>query len=336
MNIVIVIVKIIIGLLVLLGGAVYFTLFERRLIGKIQDRIGPNRVGPNGILQPVADGIKLVLKEDIVPAKADPFIHALAPTLAVFLCLAAIVIIPFGDKITIAGYDIPMVISNAGVLYFLAASSIAVYAVVLAGWGSHSKYSMLGALRATAQMISYELAMGLAVVGAVLLWGSLSLVDMVHAQGFWSLREIVMTILAMPLFLTFFITALAETNRAPFDLPEGESELVAGFHTEYSGLKFAMFFLGEYANIIVICSIATTLFLGGWRGPGFLGLGNIPIVWFAIKVLLLCFVFVWIRATFPRMRYDKLMEFGWKFLLPTTLFWLMVVATVVAFWPKTV
>jgi NADH-quinone oxidoreductase subunit H len=333
MNIVIVIVKIIIAILALLGAAVYFTLYERRLVGRFQDRIGPNRVGPNGLLQPIADGIKLVLKEDIVPSKADPFIHALAPVLAVFFSMAAIVIIPIGEKLTVAGYDIPLVISNAGVLYFLAASSMAVYGVVLAGWGSANKYSMIGALRSTAQMISYELAMGLAVVGAVILWGSLSLVDMVRAQGFGNLREIVYTILAMPLFITFFITGLAETNRAPFDLPEGESELVAGYHTEFSGLKFAMFFLAEYANIIIISAIASTLFLGGWRGPGILGLGDLPIIWLAIKVLALCSAFVWVRATLPRIRYDKLMDFGWKFLLPVTLFWVMIVATVVAFWP---
>jgi NADH-quinone oxidoreductase subunit H len=334
MNILIVLIKIILGLLIFLGAAAYFTLLERRLIGKIQDRIGPNRVGWQGLLQPIADGIKVVLKEDIVPTHADRFIHALAPTLAMFLCLAAIVIIPIGDRVTIAGYDIPLVISNAGMLYFLAASSLAVYSVVLAGWGSASKYSIYGALRSAAQMISYEITMGLGVVGAVILWGSLSLVDMVRAQGFGDLREIVMTLLAAPLFLSFFIAVIAETNRAPFDIPEAESELVAGYHTEYSGLKFAMFYLAEYANIIAVCSIAATMFLGGWRGPGIWGLGDIPVLWFAVKVFALCSCFVWIRATFPRLRYDRLMDFGWKFLLPMTLLWVMVAATVVALWPR--
>jgi NADH-quinone oxidoreductase subunit H len=334
MNILIVIIKIILGMLVLIAAAAYFTLYERRLIGIIQDRLGPNRVGPQGIFQPVADGIKLFLKEDIVPAKADRLIHSLGPVMAVFLSMAAILIIPVGDSVTIAGYRIPLVVSNAGVLYFLAASSMAVYAVILAGWGSANKYSMMGALRAAAQMISYELAMGLAVVGAVLLWGSLSLVDMVRAQGFWTLREIVLTALAMPLFAVFLTTVMAETNRAPFDLPEAENELVAGYHTEYSGLKFAMFFLAEYANIMVVSSIAVTLFLGGWKGPGFLGLGNIPILWFIIKLGVLCSFFVWARATLPRIRYDKLMDFGWKFLLPLTLFWVMLIAVIITIWPE--
>ena len=334
MNVLIVTLKIVMGLLALFLAAAYFTLYERRLVSKFQDRIGPNRVGPNGVLQPIADAVKLILKEDIVPARSDRFIHALAPTLAVFLSLAVIAILPIGNRMTIAGNDIPLVISNAGVLFFLAASSMSVYSVVLAGWGSVSKYSMYGALRSAAQMISYELSMGLAVAGAVILWGSLSLVDMVNAQGFGNLREIAMTLLAMPLFLVFFITGLAETNRAPFDLPEAEGELVGGYHTEFSGLKFAMFFLAEYANIIIISSIATTLFLGGWKGPGVLGLGNIPFIWFAIKVLALCSMFVWVRATLPRFRYDHLMDFGWKRLLPGTLVWVMIVAVVVAFWPK--
>jgi NADH-quinone oxidoreductase subunit H len=334
MNILIVLIKVILGLVVLLGAAAYMTLMERRVLGAIQDRIGPNRVGWQGILQPIADGIKVILKEDIVPAGADRLVHALAPIIAVFLAMAGIVIIPWGDRLAFAGRDIPLVISNVGVLYFLAASSLAVYGVVLAGWGSANKYSMYGALRSAAQMISYELAMGLAVAGAVLLWGSLSLVDMVHAQGLGTVKEVVWFVLSLPLLLVFFIAGLAETNRAPFDLPECENELVAGFHTEYSGLKFAMFFLGEYANIVVISMVTVTLFLGGWKGPGWLGLGNLPAIWFLIKTFALCWLFIWIRGTFPRFRYDQLMSFGWKFLLPVTLLWVMVVAVVVAFWPS--
>jgi NADH-quinone oxidoreductase subunit H len=333
MNVLIVFLKIALGMVALLGAAAYMTLYERRLVAIIQDRLGPNRVGWQGILQPVADGIKLILKEDIVPADADPIVHGLAPFLAVMLCMAAIAIIPIGDRMTIAGYDIPLVISNAGVLFFLAVSSMAVYTVVLSGWGSANKYSMYGALRSAAQMISYELPMGLAVVGAALLWGSLSLVEMVEAQGLGNLREIVMFLLSIPFLVVFFIASLAETNRAPFDLPECESELVAGYHTEYSGLKFAMFFLAEYANIIVVSSITTTLFLGGWKGPGILGLGSIPVIWFALKVFVLCSVFIWIRATYPRFRYDQLMDFGWKALIPFMFAWVIVVALVVSMWP---
>lgn len=333
MNVLIVIIKILVGLVILLLSAAYLTLYERRLVAKIQDRLGPNRVGPQGLLQPVADGIKVMLKEDIVPAKSDRLIHALAPALSFFLAIAAMLLIPIGDEITITGYKIPLVISDVGILYFLAASSIAVYGVILAGWGSASKYSLLGSLRAAAQMISYELSMGLAVVGAVLLWGSLSLVDMVHAQGLGSVREVFMTILSIPLFIIFFITILAETNRAPFDIPEAENELVAGFHTEFSGLKFALFFVAEYANIIIVSSIAVTLFLGGWKGPGFPVIGNLPFLWFALKVALLCSAFVWIRATLPRFRYDKLMDFGWKILLPTSFIYVMILAVIIAFIP---
>ncbi|HDS30375.1 MAG TPA: NADH-quinone oxidoreductase subunit NuoH [Firmicutes bacterium] len=333
MNALIVFIKIALGMVALLLAAAYMTLYERRLVAAIQDRIGPNRVGWQGVLQPIADGIKVILKEDIVPEGADPLIHGKAPFLAVLLCMAALAIIPIGDRMSIAGYDIPLFISNAGILFFLAISSLSVYTVILAGWGSGNKFSMYGALRSAAQIISYELPMGLAVLGAILLWGSLSLVDIVNAQGLGNLREIAMFLLSIPFIVVFFITTLAETNRAPFDLPECENELVAGYHTEYTGLKFAMFYLAEYANIIVASAITTTLFLGGWKGPGFWNLGNIPVLWFALKTFALCSLFVWIRATFPRFRYDQLMDFGWKFLLPFTFIWVIIVAVVVAIWP---
>ena len=326
MNALIVFIKVALGLVVLLAGAAYMTWWERRLVAAVQDRVGPNRVGWEGLLQPIADGIKLILKEDIIPKDADRLTHGIAPLLAVGLAMAGIAIIPVGDRLTISGYDIPLVVSNAGVLFFLAMSSLAVYTVVFAGWGSSNKFSMLGAMRSAAQMISYELSMGLAVVGAVLLWGSISLVEMVYAQGLGNLTEIIRFLVSIPLFVVFFITALAETNRNPFDLPECENELVAGYHTEYSGLKFAMFFLGEYAAIIAICAITVTLFLGGWKGPGFFGLGNLPFIWFGIKTCALCSTFIWIRATFPRFRYDQLMNFGWKRLLPFSFFWVMVCA----------
>jgi NADH-quinone oxidoreductase subunit H len=272
------------------------------------------------------------LKEDIIPFGADRLTHGLAPILAVFIGLSAILIVPVGDQVSIAGYDVPLVIANVGILFFLAFSSLAVYSVVLAGWASHNKFSLYGALRASAQMVSYEISMGLAVVGAVLLWGSISLVDMVHAQGIGNLKELIYFLLSIPFFIVFFICALAETNRAPFDLPECESELVAGFHTEYSGMKFASFFIAEYANIIAISAVVVTVFLGGWKGPGILGLGDLPFIWFFIKLFGMLWMFVWIRATFPRFRYDQLMDFGWKSLLPFTLAWLLVVGFVVAWW----
>ena len=329
-NIGFILLKVVVTVLVVLTAAAYMTWFERRLVGKIQDRIGPNRVGWQGLLQPAADGLKLLLKEDIIPDGVDRLTHGLAPIIAVFLGISAILIVPVGDSMTVGGYEVPWVISNVGMLFFLSMSSLAVYSVVLAGWASANKFSLFGALRASAQMVSYEISMGLSIVGAVLLWGSISLVDMVYAQGIGNLKEFAYFILSIPFFLVFFVTALAETNRAPFDLPECESELVAGFHTEYSGMKFAAFFLAEYANIIAISSIMVTVFLGGWKGPGIAGIGSIPIVWFVLKTFAICWMFVWIRATYPRFRYDQLMDFGWKAMLPFTLFWLMVVGLVVA------
>lgn len=291
----------------------YLTLLERKIVADIQVRWGPTRVGPYGLLQPIADGIKLFFKEDIVPKDADRAIYTLAPVLAFVPALLSFAVIPFGPRLYIT--DI-----NIGLLYLLAISSLGVYGIVLAGWSSNNKYSLLGGLRSAAQMLSYELSLSLSVIGVLMHAGSLSLVDIVNAQtGAMGLFGILPVprwfIFTQPLgFLIFLICGVAETNRAPFDLPEAESELVAGFHVEYSSMKFAMFFMAEYANMVTISALATTLFLGGWMGP-FLP----PVIWFLIKVFVFLFLYIWLRATLPRLRYDRLMRFGWKVLLPTAL-----------------
>ncbi|MDI6807716.1 MAG: NADH-quinone oxidoreductase subunit NuoH [Candidatus Eisenbacteria bacterium] len=284
---------------VVLGGMAYMTLVERKLIGRFQYRYGPNRVGPYGLLQPIADGLKLLFKEDIFPSQADKFLHLLAPVIAFITALLTFAVVPFGPSLYLT--DI-----NVAILYVLAVTSLGVYAIVLAGWSSNSKYPLLGGLRSSAQMVSYELSVGLAVVVVVLLSGSFSLVEIVKSQeNMWfAFKQPVA-------FALFLISSIAEINRVPFDLPEAESELVSGFHTEYSGLRFAMFYIAEYTNMIAAACIATTLFLGGWLGP------FLPApFWFGIKVLFLLVVFVWIRATLPRLRYDQLMKFGWKVLFP--------------------
>ncbi|MDI6784178.1 MAG: NADH-quinone oxidoreductase subunit NuoH [bacterium] len=294
--------------------------FERKLIGHFQVRLGPMRVGPHGILQPIADGIKVFLKEDLIPANAHKFLFLLAPFIALFTALVPFAVIPFGPQLgswfekplEIFGYPITWYITdiNIGILYIFAFSSLSVYALVLAGWSSNSKYSLLGGLRSAAQLISYELAMGLSIVGVVMLSQSLSLVQIVNAQSHLPF------IILQPLgFISYLIAAVAETNRSPFDLPEAESELVAGYHTEYSSMKFAMFFIAEYTNMVTLSALATTLFLGGWQGPNFLP----PIVWFLLKTFFFIFLYVWLRATLPRFRYDQLMKFGWKVLLPLAL-----------------
>ncbi|MEO7993043.1 MAG: NADH-quinone oxidoreductase subunit NuoH, partial [bacterium] len=314
-----VLIKALIAFVLLMGGGAYMTWFERIVIAKIQDRIGPNRVGPRGLLQPLADGVKLMLKEDVVPHNADRPLHTIAPIIAVTCGLAGIALIPFGPPITIAGMTIPMAVSglSVGILGILALSSINVYAVVLAGWSSGNKYSLFGALRASAQMISYELALGLCVVAAVIMAGSMELTTIVQAQPWW------WCLLSFPLLVIFMICALAETNRSPFDLPECESELVAGFHTEYTGMKFAMFFLAEYASMIVISALAVTLFLGGYRGPMVDTIPWLGPVWLLLKLICFMFFFVWVRGTLPRFRYDQLMAFGWKVLMPLTMVYVM-------------
>jgi NADH-quinone oxidoreductase subunit H len=306
-------VKSAIVLLILLTGFAYATLLERKLLAGMQVRVGPNRAGPWGLLQPVADGIKVAFKEDMAPRGADRVVFALAPVISMIMALSAFAVIPLGPDINLFGLTVPLSVANinVGILWVLGATSLGIYGIVLAGWSSNNKYSLLGSVRSSAQMISYELSLGLSLVGVLLLTGSLRMNDIVNGQtAAWY-------IFLQPLgFVVYFISALAETNRAPFDLPEAEHELVAGYHTEYSGMKFALFQMAEYINMIVASSVATTLFLGGWHGP--VGLADGP-WWFFLKVFVLICVFIWIRATLPRIRYDRLMFFGWRVLLPLAL-----------------
>jgi NADH-quinone oxidoreductase subunit H len=308
------------GLMVL--SVAYLTWLERKVLGHIQVRLGPMRVGPHGLLQPFADVLKLMFKEDIVPQAADRVLYFLAPTLALIASFISFAVIPFGDRVRLFGRSIDLVITdvNIGLLFVFGVASLGIYGIVLGGWASNNKYALLGGLRSAAQMISYELSLGLSVVGVLMLSRSLSLVEIVNAQSqAWF-------IVLQPIgFLIFLICAVAETNRAPFDLPEAETELVAGFHVEYSSIKFAMYFMAEYANMITVSAMATTLFLGGWRGP-FLP----PVVWFLGKLFLFIFLFIWLRATLPRFRYDQLMRFGWKFLLPVALANIVITAAFVA------
>ncbi len=287
---------------------------ERRLMGRFQVRLGPNRVGPLGLGQAFADSIKLLFKESIVQKSADKFLFYLAPSIVVFTAIVTFSAVPFGDPIEIGGESIGLwgANLNIGLLFIFAVSSMGIYGIVIAGFSSNNKYSLMGGLRSSAQMISYELTLGLSALSVIIMSGSLNLVDVVHKQNDYPY------ILIMPIaFLLFFISGVAETNRAPFDLPEAEQELVAGFFTEYSGMKFAMFFMGEYINMITMSALITILFLGGWNSyiPGF----DIPILVFAAKVFMLACVFIWLRSTFPRIRYDRLMTFGWKVLLPISI-----------------
>lgn len=316
-------VKVLIILQVMLGVVSYLIYAERKICGHIQARTGPNRVGPFGLLQPIADVLKLLMKEEFIPANANKVIFHIAPMLAVFPAIVTFAVIPMGPPPMFVVTDI-----NVGLLLFMAMSSLGVYGITLAGWSSNNKYALLGGLRSSAQMISYELAMGLSTIPVILMAGSLSLVKIVDAQAGWfqpfglpiSLPNwgIFQAYLFLP-FVIFLITAFAETNRAPFDLPEAEGELVAGFHTEYSSMKWALFFLGEYMNMIVICSIAITLFFGGWHGPLTDKLPFMGLVWYLLKLSAFMFFFIWVRWTFPRLRYDQLMGFGWKVLLPASI-----------------
>ncbi len=296
---------------VILTLAAYLVFAERRILGWIQDRKGPNRVGPMGLLQPLADLIKMLTKEDVRPDGADKWLFYLAPAMAAIPAILIFAVIPFGAPLEILGREIPMVVSdlNVGLLFFMALSSIAVYGVAIGGWASNSKYALLGSIRGLAQLISYELSMGLSLVPVVMLARSFRLTDIVNAQaGGWF-------ILYQPVaFVIFLVSIAAECKRIPFDLPEAEGELVAGFHAEYSGMRFGLFFVGEYINIIVLGGLAATLFLGGWHGPVLP-----PVVWFFLKVIAFAFFFIWMRGTLPRLRYDQLMHFGWKVLTPLAL-----------------
>ncbi len=319
-----VVTKILMIVVPLILAVAYFTYAERRVIGFMQVRMGPNRVGPWGLLQPFADVFKLLLKEIVLPENANRFLFVLAPVLAIAPAFAAWAVIPFSDWLILA--DI-----NAGLLYILAMTSMGVYGVIIAGWASNSKYAFLGALRSAAQIVSYEIAMGFALIGVLVMAGTLNLGDIVRAQQGGILDWFWLPLL--PLFVIYFISGVAETNRAPFDVAEGESEIVAGFHVEYSGAAFAVFFLAEYANMILISSLTALLFTGGWLSPfesvpglkdTFLGQGSV--VWFLAKTVFFMFMFLWLRATFPRYRYDQIMRLGWKVFVPITIVWILVAA----------
>jgi NADH-quinone oxidoreductase subunit H len=350
--VVISLVKVVVAFFALLLITILVVWFERKVIADMQARIGPNRWGPWGLLQTLADGIKLFFKEDFRPKAADRWTYAIAPVAAMVPSFLAFAVIPFGDTVTIAGHEIRFIVAdlNVGVLFFLAMGSLGVYGIALAGWASGSKYPLLGGIRSSAQLISYEVALGLSIVPVIIAAGSLSTVSIVNQQAgtignvtFFDgipVLEQAQNIFEFvpdwfiwsqwPAFLLFMIAGFAETNRAPFDLPEAETELVAGFHTEYTGIRFAMFFLGEYIHVVVISAMAVTLFFGGWRGWiwDFPARWVWPVVWFALKTGLLVYLFVWLRATLPRLRYDRLMWLGWKRLIPAGLLWIMFTAVV--------
>jgi len=325
------VIKSIVILLFGVVGFAYTTYYERRAIARIQTRIGPNRAGPAGLLQPVADAIKLIFNEELIPNKADKFLFLLAPILTVLPSLIIWAVIPWGTSITISGREIPLYLVdiNVGVLYLMAVASIAVYGIVIAGWSSNSKYPLLGSLRSTAQIISYELSLGLAFVGPILLSNSMSMVSIVEKQ-----QETAWFIILQPLgFVIFFLAVLAEINRAPFDMPEAEQELVGGYHTEYSGMKFALFFMAEHIKMIAVSAIAATLFLGGYSGPWVESIPWLGPIYLLLKIIILLFVIIWIRGTLPRFRYDRLMAFGWKIMLPAALINVFLTAVVILFLP---
>jgi NADH-quinone oxidoreductase subunit H len=335
--IVVAVVKIVIALFVLLTSVAYLTWLERKLVGHIQNRWGPSRVGPFGLLQPLADGLKFIFKEDMTPPHVYKPVYLLAPMLSLTLALTSIAVIPIGNWVTVGSIHTPLEITdvNIGLLIILGITSMGVYGVALAGWSSNNKYSLLGGLRASAQMVSYEISLGLALIGVLILSGSFSLRDIVDAQGGtwfhviprWNIFK--GQIFA---FLIYIAAAYAETNRVPFDLPEAETELVAGYHTEYSSMKFAMFFMAEYANMVTVACLASLLFLGGWHGPVFgppILQYILPVFWFALRVFFFIFLYIWVRGTLPRFRYDQLMAFGWKVLLPLAIANLVITALIV-------
>ena len=322
-SLLIIIGKVLVGFGGLLLLAAYMTWMERRVFALIQVRVGPNRVGPAGLLQPIADGIKLMFKETIIPAQADKVIYVLAPAITLIPALVAFAVVPFGDSVTVFGQKVDLVLAdvNVGILYIFALTGIGVYGIVLGSWASNSKYPLIGGLRSAAQLISYELSLGMSLLGVIMLSGTLSLKGIVEGQA-----ELPYIILQPLGFLIFVICMLAETNRAPFDLPEAESELTGGFHTEYSSMLFALYSIAEYCSMITLSAVGATFFLGGWRGPLLP-----PVVWFLIKVLAFMFFFMWLRASTPRLRYDQLMGFGWKVLLPLSILNVMLTAGAIVF-----
>jgi len=332
------IVKILLAVFVLMTAVAYTTLLERKVVAHLQNRWGPTRVGPFGIWQPLADGLKFIFKEDVTPPFANKPLYLLAPVIALVTALTSIAVIPIGPWISLGSIHTPLQITdvNIGLLIILGITSVGVYGGALAGWASNSKYSMLASLRASAQMISYEVALGLSLVGVLILSGSFSLRDIVDAQSGTWLGFIPKWNIFQGQFIAFFIyimAAYAETNRIPFDLAEAETELVGGYHTEYSSMKFAMFFMAEYANMFTVACLASIMFLGGWSGPVFgppVLRSLLPIAWFAVRVFAFIFVYIWVRGTLPRFRYDQLMAFGWKFLLPLAIANIVVTAFVVA------
>jgi len=313
-----IVIKVLVIIVPVLLSVAYLTYFERKIIGSMQLRRGPNVVGPLGLLQPLADGAKLFLKETVIPSSANRAVFLIAPMLTFFLALASWAVIPFGEGLVLANI-------NVGILYLFAISSLGVYGILMAGWASNSKYAFLGAMRSAAQMVSYEVSMGFVIITVLLCVGSLNLSAIVEAQrGMWFIIPL------FPMAVVFFISTLAETNRHPFDLPEAEAELVAGYNVEYSAMTFALFFLGEYANMILMCGMTTILFLGGWLPPFDIAPFNLipgPI-WFAFKIAALLFIFIWVRASFPRYRYDQLMRLGWKVFLPMSLAAVVIVSGV--------
>jgi NADH-quinone oxidoreductase subunit H len=331
-------VKIVIALFVLLTSVAYTVWLERKVVGHIQNRWGPTRVGPFGLLQPMADGIKFLFKEDLTPPHVYKPLYIAAPMIAVIFALTSIAVIPVGNSITLGGITTNLQIAdvNIGLLIVLGITSIGVYGVALAGWSSNSKYSLLGGLRASAQMISYEVSLGLSLIGVLIMSGSFSLRHIVEAQSGTYFHIIPRWNIFQGQFVAFFIylmSAYAETNRIPFDLPEAETELVAGYHTEYSAMKFAMFFMAEYANMITVACLASLLFLGGWNGPLFgppLLQALLPLFWFALRIVFFLFLYIWVRGTLPRFRYDQLMAFSWKFLLPLAIANLVITGLIVA------
>jgi len=326
-TLILIVLKILVIVVPIMGAVAYITLAERKVIGFMQVRIGPNRVGPFGLLQPIADALKLIMKETIIPTQANKFLFMVAPVLALAPALAAYAVVPFDQELILSNMD-------AGLLYVLAITSMGVYGIIIAGWASNSKYAFLGALRSAAQIVSYEIAMGFALVGVLLAAGSLNLVDIVNAQKgslfhwYW--------LPLLPLFVIYFLSGVAETNRAPFDVAEGESEIVAGFHVEYSAMTFSIFFLAEYSAMILVSLLTSLMFLGGWLSP-FQGIPLLEdvfawvpgIVWLLAKTSFFLFVFLWFRATFPRYRYDQIMRLGWKVYIPITIVWLLLVGLAV-------